>query len=97
MDKLLYLNNLYDIYKDLLTEKQQNYFENYYFDNLSLAEIADNYDISRNAVHNQIKIIEERLMELEDKLKINYKKEKILELINKKIDEKTIEEIKRIL
>ena len=97
MDRLLYLNNLYDIYKDLLTEKQQNYFENYYFDNLSLSEIADNYNISRNAVHNQIKIIEDRLIELEDKLKIYYKKNEVLEILNKNVDEKIIEKIKGIL
>ena len=34
MDKNIYLINLYDIYGSLLTEKQQNYFEEYYFDNL---------------------------------------------------------------
>lgn len=97
MDRLVYLNTLYDIYKDLLTEKQKDYFENYYFDNLSLSEIADNYGISRNAVHNQIKIIEEKLIELEEKLKINYKNERILEILNKNVDENIIEEIKGIL
>lgn len=97
MDKYLYLNTLYDIYKDLLTEKQQKYFENYYFDNLSLAEIADNFNVSRNAVHNQIKITEERLIELEKILKINNKNEKILKILNKNVDEKIIEEIKRVL
>ena len=35
MDKKLYLVNLYDYYGVLLTEKQQQYFENYYFDDLS--------------------------------------------------------------
>lgn len=97
MDKYLYLNTLYDIYKDLLTEKQQKYFENYYFDNLSLAEIADNFNVSRNAVHNQIKITEERLIELEKILKINNKNEKILKILNKNVDEKIVEEIKRVL
>ena len=34
MEKLVYLNNLYDLYGILLTEKQQTYFEEYYFNNL---------------------------------------------------------------
>ena len=57
MDKRIYLNNLYDYYKDLFTEKQQEYFEDYYYNNFSLAEIAENNDVSRNAIHNQLKIM----------------------------------------
>ena len=53
--------NLYDYYGVLLTEKQQQYFENYYFDDLSLGEIAENDNVSRNAVHGQLKNVEERL------------------------------------
>ena len=46
MDKLVYLNDLFDIYGDLLTEKQRMYFKDYYFDNLSFGEIASKYNIS---------------------------------------------------
>ena len=49
------LTILYDYYKELLTNKQREYFEDYYFDNLTLSEIADNNDVSRNAIHKQIK------------------------------------------
>ena len=73
MDRVIYLNLLYDYYKELFTEKQQMYFEEYYFDDLSLSEIAENNDVSRNAVHNQLKIMEEKLIELEDKLKMQIK------------------------
>ena len=38
MEKEIYLTILFDYYGELLTEKQQTYFKNYYFDNLSLAE-----------------------------------------------------------
>ena len=55
MDKVIYLTNLFDYYGELLTEKQQTYFKDYYFNNLTLAEIAENENISRNAVHKQIK------------------------------------------
>lgn len=96
MDRVVYLNMLYDLYKDLFTEKQQMYFEAYYFENLSLGEIAENNNVSRNAVHNQIKIMEEKLDELESKLKLNEKKDKIISKLDKKIDEKLLEEIKGI-
>ena len=97
MDKLVYLNTLYDCYKSLFTEKQQMYFELYYWENLSLGEIANNNNVSRNAIHNQLKIMEEKLIELEEKLKLNEKKEKITNLLKNKIDEKTLDEIKELL
>ena len=70
MDKKIYLNNLYDYYGGLFTDKQQEYFEAYYFDDLSLSEIAENNGVSRNAVHGQIKIVEEKLLFYEEKLKL---------------------------
>ena len=97
MDRMIYLNTLYDIYKELFTEKQQKYYEAYYFDNLSLSEIADNYKVSRNAVFNQLKIIEDKLVELEDKLKLHEKQDKILKILEKKSNKELYEEIKRIM
>ena len=97
MDKFLYLNELYDFYKKMFTDKQREYFEEYYFNNLSLSEIAENHDVSRNAVHNELKLIENKLIELEEKLELNKKKNKIVEILENKIDNKTIEEIKNIL
>ena len=55
------LSILFDYYGDLLTDKQQEFFEDYYFSNLTLQEIADNNDISRNAVHNTLNVINEKL------------------------------------
>ena len=44
-----YIVNLYLIYKELLNEKEKNYFEYYYFEDYSLAEIADlNFFVVRN-------------------------------------------------
>ena len=54
----LELTIVYDYYGELLTEKQQLYFEDYYFNNLSLQEIAINYNVSRNAVYNSLKEID---------------------------------------
>ncbi len=97
MDKYLYYNELYDYYKDLLTEKQRMYFEDYYFNNLSLGEIGENYDVSRNAVHNQLKIIESKLEEYEKILKLYEKRNKIVEILTNKIDNNIMEIIKGII
>lgn len=96
MEEQLYLTNLYDYYKNLLTEKQQIYFEDYYFNNLSLSEISENYNVSRNAVHKQLKEITSRLLEYEDKLNLNKKAieiKKVLENVNDNIKK----EIERLI
>lgn len=81
MDKKLYLNNLYDYYSGLFTDKQKEYYEAYYFDDLSLSEIALNNDVSRNAVHGQIKIVEEKLEFYEKELGLYEKSLEIKKII----------------
>ncbi len=97
MDRKILLNDLYDNYKELFTDKQQQYYEQYYWDDLSLSEIANNSGVSRNAIHNQLKIMEEKLLELEEKLKLSSKKEEIINLLEGKVDKEIIEKIKGIL
>ena len=97
MDKFIYYNNLYDYYKDLFTDKQKMYFEDYYFNNLSLAEIGENYGVSRNAVHNQLKIIENKLEEYENILKLYEKRNKIIDILEDKIDNNIMDKIKGII
>ena len=82
MESRFYLIDLYDIYGELLTEKQQEYFEDYYFNNLTLAEISENNDVSRNAIHKQLKETEEKLNHYEEKLKIMEKNKRIKEICN---------------
>ena len=83
-DKLIIL---YDFYSELLTDKQKEFFEDYYFSNLSLGEIAENTGLSRNAIHKNIKTVE--LYFYEEKLEL-YKKRQELEEIIKEIDNKNI-------
>lgn len=87
----IYFNNLYDYYSELLTEISKENFESYYFNNLSLAEIAKNRGVSRNAVHKSIKVIEEKLKEYESKLKLYERSKKIDEYLEETKDEKTKE------
>ncbi|MDD2377314.1 MAG: sigma factor-like helix-turn-helix DNA-binding protein [Bacilli bacterium] len=96
MDNSFYIINLYDYYGELLTEKQQRYFEDYYFNNLTLSEIAENNSISRNAVHKQIKDVVIKLENYEAKLNLYQKGLKINEIISN-LDEKIKEEIKELI
>ena len=89
MKKEVYLTILYDYYGELLSDKNKEYFENYYFLNLSLAEIAENLNVSRNAIHKQLKLIEEKLFEYEDILKLYEKDCKLKEVISK-VEDKNI-------
>lgn len=97
MDRVIYLNNLYDYYKDLFTKKQQEYFEEYYCNNFSLSEIAENNNVSRNAIFNQIKIVENRLEELEETLGLYKKKNKIVKLLKNNVSDEILLSIEELL
>ena len=97
MENNVYLSTLYDYYGELLTEKQKNYFESYYFDNLSLQEIADDEGVSRNAVHKTLTAIVDKLNFYEDKLNLYKNREKINEIIKDIKDEKLKERINELI
>ena len=62
------INALFEFYSTLLTEKQMNYMELYYADDFSLGEIAEEYQVSRQAVYDNIKRTEKILEDYERKL-----------------------------
>ncbi len=68
LEKLERVARLFDFYGKLLTEKQQAILSLYYDQNLSLGEIAEEYKISRQAVHDLLKRGEKTLAEYEEKL-----------------------------
>lgn len=68
LEKKEYYTMLFDFYGSLLTDKQQNYFCDYYFNDLSLTEISTYYNVSRNAVFDQIKKTLKILDDYEEKL-----------------------------
>ena len=58
---------LYDFYGELLTERQKEFFDLYYNEDLSLAEIAENAGISRQGVRDVVVRAEAQMQEIEDK------------------------------
>ncbi len=73
----------YDFYGEMLTEKQQQIFKLYYFHDLSMGEIAEEYKISRQAVHDILKRSEDILIEYEKKLRLFEKFTEQKEIFNK--------------
>ena len=68
LEKNLRVSGLLDYYGAVLTEKQRSFIELYYNEDLSLAEIAEHENITRQGVRDSIKHGEQTLFELEEKL-----------------------------
>ena len=58
---------LFDFYGELLTDRQKEFYQLYYDEDLSLSEIAENYGISRQGVRDVIVRAEAYMTEIEDK------------------------------
>ena len=86
MEEILYLIKLYEYYGKLLTDKQREYFEDYYYENLTIEEISDNLNISKNAVSKQLINIKNKLEYYEKILKLNYNNKMINEILKEKAE-----------
>ena len=89
MAKDLRVSELLDYYGDMLTDKQYDAVDYYYNDDLSLGEIAENLGISRQGVRDSIKRAEAAMLELEEKLRLMERMQKIqrsLSVLRKNID-----------
>lgn len=75
-------NLLLDFYGDLLTEHQLEILDDYFKDDLSMIEIADNRSISKAAVSDIIKRSIIQLQDYEDKLKLISQSEKLDKIVN---------------
>lgn len=82
MEKIVEQTILYDFYGELLNEHQKEMYEEYVLDNFSLSEIAQEHGISRQGVHDQIKRIDKRLADYEDKLHLVKRFMEIKEKVN---------------
>ena len=70
MEEKVKISILLEIYGNLLTDKQKSLLEDYYNNDLSLSEIAENNEITRQAVRDILKKGEKKLFEYEEKLGI---------------------------
>lgn len=83
------LTLLYDYYSGLLKESQREILADYYFNDMSLSEIADERGISRQGVHDTVKRCSKSLMEFEEILGLAKKQKLIkknIKYINNDID-----------
>ena len=97
MEEFVYYNNLFDIYGSLLTEKEQVTFRDYYQEDLSLSEIANENNVSRAAVQKTIKTVLDKLKYYEDMLHIYDKNVRLSEILNQNDINLIKNEIEKVL
>ena len=98
MEQNVKISMLNQIYGGLLTKKQNEIIDDYYNNDLSLSEIAENHEITRQAVRDILKKSEKKLFEYEETLNImekNLKREKKIENTNKQPRQRDIETNKK--
>lgn len=71
LDAQVRISELFHLYGGLLSERQRTFIEMYYDRNLSLAEIAEQHDITRQAVHDAIKHGRKALFRYERELRLH--------------------------
>lgn len=94
MENDFYFIELFEIYKGLLTETQRETFYSHFFLDLSLAEIAEGQNTSRQSVFDAIKKVKAKLTEYEKELKIKATESEILRIAEGVKDEKIKSELK---
>ncbi|WP_075048903.1 YlxM family DNA-binding protein [Spiroplasma turonicum] len=82
ISKTVLLTEYYDYYKNMLTEKQRQNFELYFFEDLSYQEIADNLEISKSAVHDSLNKTVNYLINIEEKLGFVKKQNMVKDLVD---------------
>jgi predicted DNA-binding protein YlxM (UPF0122 family) len=88
---------LYEIYKELLSEKEKSYFEYYFYEDYSLNEIAEINKVSRAYSSKYLNSIINKLLNYEELLKINDRNNKISKLLDDITDEKIKNKIEDLL
>lgn len=86
LEKTEKFNHHLDQYEQLLTDKQRQVAFDYYQEDLSLQEIADNQEVSKNAIYDTLKRTEALLLDYENKLKLVQKDERLNQLFNQLSD-----------
>ena len=96
MEKIVEQGLLYDFYGDLLTEHQRAVYEDAVYNDMSLSELADAYEVSRQGIHDLLKRCDKILLGYEDKLHLVEKFTKIKGLLYDMKETEQLSEIHRI-
>lgn len=101
MDKSVKMSMLLDLYGNLLTNTQKDTAFLYFDQNLSLSEIAEELNITRQGVRKNLSLAEEKLLDLEEKLgfleqKLHFNKE-IEEIMGSVKDKNLKERLQKLL
>ena len=97
LDKFVEIANLFEIYSSLLSEKQKEYLEDHFENDLSLSEIAKNNNVSRQAIYDNIKRGIALSYDYEDKLKFYQIKKNIREELMNLKENYTKEKLEKII
>lgn len=91
LNKTLRMNYLYDFYNGLLTDKQKDYVKLYYLMDLQFSEIADELNVTRQAVYDNLKRTTEVLEAYEENLGMYaryLKRQQLLDALKTSLDDK---------
>ncbi|MGM0502197.1 MAG: YlxM family DNA-binding protein [Bacillota bacterium] len=107
IDRVVKIGKLFEFYGSLLTDRQQEFIELYYYHDLSLGEIAEEQDISRQAVYDNLKRSEQALEEYEQQVElVKYydniqsqidKLEKVTESLESKLTDEEDAKLQRVI
>ncbi len=96
-EEYIHYNKLFDLYGNLLNEREKEIFGLFYEEDLSLQEIADLRFVSKSAIGNAITIINQKLDGFEEKLEFLSKLNAVEAILEKLEDTKLKEKIQNVL
>ena len=97
MEKDFEYIELFEVYKELLTDKQRELFTSHYLFDLSLAEIAEEAGGSRQSVYDAVKKVKKKLLEYEKALHLYDKNLKLKDIADQTKEENTARAIREII
>ncbi|MDF2612492.1 MAG: YlxM family DNA-binding protein [Clostridia bacterium] len=107
MEKFVMITYLFDFYQDLLTDKQRDLIKEYYLEDLSLGELSEQHQISRQSVFDTIKKAEQKLLNYENKLHLFAKHQEaqlvlldikqLCHAVTKNLDKEKSQEIQEVI
>lgn len=96
-EEYIYYNELYDLYGNLLNEREKEIFQLFYEEDLSLQEIASERGVSKSAIGTAIKTIHKKLNYYEKHLHLKEKRRKLIKILDTIEDRTMKEKIKELI